>query len=91
MHHLYLQLADEVTEQLDNMVIRTGLSKSTIAKKAIADFVTREESLLAYREQGLSAWDEYLRSGEHVTGEEASAWMKKLAKGENAEPPQCHP
>jgi predicted transcriptional regulator len=38
----------------------------------------------------LRAWENYQATGLHVTGEEADAWLAKLAAGEDIAPPQSH-
>jgi anhydro-N-acetylmuramic acid kinase len=38
----------------------------------------------------IESWEEYQRTGLHVTGEEAEAWLRKLAAGESVPPPKAH-
>lgn len=42
------------------------------------------------RTDALAAWEEYQRTGLHVTAEEAEHWLAQLEAGENAPPPECH-
>lgn len=36
------------------------------------------------------SWEAYQRDGWHLTGDEVSAWLKKLGKGDESEMPECH-
>jgi len=58
--------------------------------EAIEQYVVREEKHEAFLQDGIRAWNEYQSTGLHVTQEEASAWLTKLAAGEDLEPPECH-
>jgi predicted transcriptional regulator len=50
----------------------------------------REEMQEQFRASALASWDDYQRTGLHVTTEEADAWLAKLEAGEDSEPPKCH-
>ncbi|MFA7667375.1 MAG: hypothetical protein WCY32_14800 [Burkholderiaceae bacterium] len=53
---------------------------------SIAQYVERE----AFKQDALRAWEDYGRTGLHLTLEEADAWLAKLQAGEDVEPPGCH-
>jgi hypothetical protein len=36
------------------------------------------------------AWEDYLRTGLHVTGAEVEIWLEQLEQGKDVEPPECH-
>lgn len=40
--------------------------------------------------EALESWNEYQRTGLHLTAEEADDWLARLEAGENAEAPKCH-
>jgi predicted transcriptional regulator len=52
--------------------------------------VSREEKREQFRQDALTAWNDYQATGLHATAEEADAWLAKLEAGEDAEAPQCH-
>jgi predicted transcriptional regulator len=56
----------------------------------ITQFVEREEKRETFRQDSLNAWEEYRLTGQHVTAEEADAWLAKLEQGHDVEPPACH-
>ena len=59
-------------------------------REAITQFVEREEKRETFRQDSLNAWEEYRLTGQHVTAEEADAWLAKLEQGHDVEPPACH-
>jgi predicted transcriptional regulator len=58
--------------------------------EAIESFVDREERREAFRQAGIRAHEEYLRTGLHLNNEEVQAWLAELAAGNDMEPPSCH-
>ncbi|MCD6706268.1 MAG: ribbon-helix-helix protein, CopG family [Thiobacillus sp.] len=58
--------------------------------EAIRQYVEREEKREAYRQDGINAWNEYQKTGLHVSQEEADAWLAQLEAGKDVEPPECH-
>lgn len=61
-----------------------------IMREAIQQYLVREEKREAFRQDGIRAWEQYQATGEHVTKEEADAWLAKLEAGQDVEPPECH-
>ena len=61
-----------------------------LMREAITQFVEREEKRETFRQDSLNAWEEYRLTGQHVTAEEADAWLAKLEQGHDVEPPACH-
>jgi predicted transcriptional regulator len=43
----------------------------------------------AFKQDALKAWEDYQRTGRHLTQEETSKWLEKLEAGEDLEPPEC--
>ena len=58
--------------------------------EAIRQYVDREEKREVFRQDGIKAWNEYQASGQHVTFEEADAWLAKLEAGQDEDAPECH-
>ncbi len=58
--------------------------------QAIENFVDREEQRESLRQEARAAHEEYMRTGLHVTAEEADAWLAELEAGNDVEPPKCH-
>lgn len=49
----------------------------------------QEGERLQAREDVLAAWKDYQASGQHVTDEEADAWLARLEADEDVPPPPC--
>jgi len=58
--------------------------------QALENFVAREEQRESLRLEANAAHEEYMRTGLHVTGEEADAWLAGLEAGNDTDPPECH-
>ena len=66
-------------------------SPHALMLQAIEDYVTREEKRETWRQEGVAAWEEYEKTGLHLTNAEVKAWLSQLAAGNRVEPPKCHP
>ena len=58
--------------------------------QAIESFVGREEQREALRQDGISAWEEYQRTGLHLTGDEVREWISHIRQGKKVSMPKCH-
>jgi len=77
----------------DRLKALANARKQTITgmvKEAIDEYVDREEKKEKLKEELLSAWNQYQLTGLHLTHEEMSDWVEKIANGEDAELPKCH-
>jgi predicted transcriptional regulator len=61
-----------------------------LMKEAIEQYVEREEKRASYRRDAELAWEDYQKTGLHLTGDEVIAWLKELEAGNDVEPPACH-
>lgn len=50
----------------------------------------RRQRLASFRAAAREAWDDYQRTGLHLTAAEADVWMARLESGQHAEAPDCH-
>ena len=85
-----VKLPIELKERLKNLAEARKQSAHAVMLQAIESYVEREEKREAFRQEGIAAWEEYQRTGLHLTGEEVDTWLKELAKGKYVEPPKCH-
>lgn len=61
-----------------------------IMREAIREYVEREEKHESFKQDALRAWESYQENGQHLTLEEADAWLDKLEAGDDVELPKCH-
>jgi predicted transcriptional regulator len=59
-------------------------------REAIAEYVTREEKREQLRQEMMAAWEEFDRTGLHVTAKEADVWLSALGSGKRRPLPKCH-
>lgn len=85
-----IKLDDELKERVQHLAEVRRRTSHWIMREAIAQYVEREEKREAFKQNALRAWEEYQRTGLHLTLEEADAWLAKLEAGEDAELPACH-
>jgi predicted transcriptional regulator len=85
-----IKLDDPLKERVRHLAEARRRSPHWIMREAIAQYVEREEKREAFKADAMRAWNDYRRTGLHLTLEEADAWLAKLEAGEDKEPPACH-
>jgi len=85
-----VKLDEELRERLQALAKAQDRSPHWLLRKAIEQFVEREEKREALRQDTLKAWEVYQRDGLHATLEEVDAWLARLEAGEDAKAPECH-
>lgn len=85
-----LKLDVETKTRLQQLAQARRRSSHWLMREAIEQYVEREERREQVRRDALAAWAEYEATGQHVTAEEADAWLARLEAGEDAEPPPTH-
>jgi predicted transcriptional regulator len=85
-----LKLDPAIKERIQHLAEARRRTSHWIMREAIEEYVSREEKREQFRLDTLAAWEEYQRTGLHLTGEEVDEWLEKVAKGEDAELPECH-
>jgi predicted transcriptional regulator len=85
-----LKLDDAMKSRVQQLAAARDRSAHWLMREAIREYVEREEKRESFRQDALRAWDDYQRTGLHLTGDEMDAWLAKLEAGEDAELPPCH-
>jgi predicted transcriptional regulator len=85
-----LKLSSETKERIDRLAESKERSAHWVMKRAIEEYVEREEKREQFRKDADEAWEEYQLTGLHVTFDEVDQWLAKLARGEKARPPKLH-
>jgi predicted transcriptional regulator len=85
-----LKLDSEVKERLRRLAGTRKRSAHWLMREAISQYVDREEKRESFKREALEAWEEYQRTGLHLTGEEVNAWLDKVAQGTKAKLPKPH-
>jgi len=85
-----IKLNDDLKERVQQLAQARRRTSHWVMREAIAEYVEREEKREAFRQQERQAWDEYQRTGMHLTADEADVWLAKLEAGEDADMPPYH-
>ncbi|MEW9209567.1 CopG family ribbon-helix-helix protein [Citrobacter werkmanii] len=85
-----IKLDDDLKNRLQHLAESRRRSAHWIMREAITQYVEREEKREAYLRDAQNAWEEFQRTGLHITAEEAEEWLAQLAAGNDVEPPECH-
>lgn len=85
-----VKLDDELKDRIQHLADSRRRSAHWIMREAIAQYVEREEKREAYLRDAQNSWEEFQRTGLHLTMEEADEWLAQLATGNDVEPPECH-
>jgi len=59
-------------------------------KEAIMQYLEREETREALRQDTINAWKEYQNTGMHVGAEEVTAWLETWGEDDELPAPVCH-
>jgi predicted transcriptional regulator len=85
-----IKIPGELKERIQSLAEARQRTPHALMLQALETFVTREEQRESLRLEARAAHEEYMRTGLHVTAEEADAWLAELEAGNDVEPPKCH-
>jgi predicted transcriptional regulator len=84
-----LKLDETLKGRVQHLASARRRSAHWIMREAIQQYVEREERRESFKQDALRAWNQYQATGQHVTAEDAEAWLAKLENGEDADLPKC--
>jgi len=85
-----IKIDEDTRNRIKRLADARQRSSHWLMLEAIRQYVEREEKREAFRQDGINAWNEYQKTGLHVSLEEADAWLAELEAGKDVEPPECH-
>ncbi len=85
-----LKLDVEMKARVQRLADSQRRTSHWIMREAIESYVSREEKRQSFYQDAQAAWEDYQRTGLHLTNEEVGDWIAKLEAGEDAELPECH-
>ena len=74
-----VKLDSDLKERVQQLAKARRRTAHWIMREAVVQYVSREEKREQFRKDTLAAWEEYRTTGQHVTAEEADAWLAKLS------------
>ncbi|AYG57622.1 CopG family ribbon-helix-helix protein [Rhizobium jaguaris] len=85
-----VEIDPDVNERLEKLAASRHRRPDLLLKEAVEQYVEREEKRESFRQDTLHAWEEYQKTGLHLTAEEVEEWLQQLEDGHDIEPPACH-
>ena len=59
-------------------------------RKAIRDYVVREEAKESFKQEAVASWKAYQETGRHLTGQEVRDWLNTWGTEKETGIPPCH-
>lgn len=85
-----VKLDDDLKSRVQHLAEIRQRSPHWIMRKAILDYVEREEAQETFNQEALASWRAYQETGRHLTGKEATDWLNTWGTDTETEIPQCH-
>ena len=81
-----VEIDAETRARMERLAEARQQTVEEVLHDAVEQYAAREEFL----REGQTAWDDYLATGLHASGEEVDAWLARIEAGEDVPPPVCH-
>lgn len=85
-----LKLDPDMKARVQQLAESRRRTSHWIMREAIAEYVSREEKRQSFFQDAQTAWEDYQRTGLHLTDNEVGTWLANLEAGEDADLPECH-
>lgn len=79
-----IKLDDETNARLIALGKLRDRSPHWLMKRAIEDYLQREERYEQEKAEDMARWEKYLRTGEAVDSEAVEQWLKDLSQGKKS-------
>ncbi len=84
-----IKIDDDTKARVKRLADARQRSPHWLMREAITQYVDREEKREAFRQDTVQAWEAFRATGQHVSADEADAWMSQLEQGKDVDPPIC--
>lgn len=85
-----IKIPGELKKRIQSLAEARQRTPHALMLQALETFVSREEQREAFRQEGIEAWEEYQRTGLHLTGDEVRGWIEQIRQGKKEPMPKCH-
>ncbi len=85
-----VKLDDELKGRVQNLAQSKDRSAHWIMRKAIREYVEREEARDSFRQEAQESWSEYQQTGRHLNSKEVDGWLESWGTDREVEAPECH-
>ena len=84
-----IKIDEDTKSRLKRLADARQRTPHWLMREAIALYVEREEKREAFRRDTLHAWEAFRAGGQHVTADQADAWLAQIEQGNDIDPPAC--
>ncbi len=84
-----IKIDDDTKARVKRLADARQRSPHWLMREAITQYVDREEKREAFRQDTVQAWEAFRATGQHVSADEADAWLSQLEQGKAVDPPIC--
>jgi len=85
-----VKIDDELKERIQHLAGLRKRSAHWIMREAIQQYVVREEARESFIQEAQASWQAFRETGQHVSGEEARAWLDGWGTDDEKAAPGCH-
>lgn len=85
-----LKLDSPTRERLERLAKRRDRSAHWVMKRALDEYLDREEKHDELQDELIRRWEDYQATGLHLTFEEVDKWLAGLANGDAPPLPEPH-
>jgi predicted transcriptional regulator len=85
-----IKLKQGLKERIDRLAKEEDRSAHWLMNRAIEEYVDRKEKQRQFDKDAEESWEEYQRTGLHLTGEEVLDWLERRIRGEDVPLPEPH-
>lgn len=85
-----IKINEDIKARVKRLAEARHRTSHWMMREAITLYVEREERREAFRQDTLTAWEEYRTTGLHATAEEVSAWLESWGTDNELPAPACH-
>jgi predicted transcriptional regulator len=84
----------ELNEDLEARILKLSAERRRpadwIMREAIQEYLEREEARVDFGQEAEASWEEFCKSGLHLTGEEMRAWLRGWGTEAETDLRPCH-
>jgi len=80
----------ETKERYKKLAQKKDRSTHWMMRKAISQYLDREEKRVSFHQDVVISWDEYQETGLHATGDEVIQWLNTWGTADEQDAPECH-
>lgn len=91
LHNVSVKLPTSEHEKLKSIASAKNRTPHFLMREAIRQYIEREEESSELWKEAMQSWDDYQKTGLHLTGDEVFQWIDTFVKSKALiEPPKCH-